>query len=131
MSAANAPVAEGLAAAPSWPHAEDNIGGAMITPLTVKTVREQLEPAPEVVTVSENELSEIDRAAPSAAIEATSARLPASTDGSGRAHNEIEQDRVFAIAQTKATSVRPAWLEPALLMIAGAIAGLAASRLFA
>ncbi len=125
------PETDAPAADPAWPHAEDNVGRAMITPLTVKTVREQLEPAPEVLTVSENELSEIDRAAPSEAAGTTSTRHSSSTDGSGRLQNEIEQDRVFANAEMKATSMRPAWLEPALLMIAGALAGLAASRLFA
>jgi hypothetical protein len=117
------PVAES-----GWPNAEANVGTGMITPLTVKTVREQLEPEPE--TVSENELSDIDRAAPPSQAAAVSPAPAATTDGSGAIENEADRAHVFAMGESMKAMMRSSWTEPVLLMLAGALAGLAASRLF-
>lgn len=111
-----------------WPNAEATLGTAMITPLTVKTVREQLEPEPETLLVSENELNEIDRAAQPAQL--TSPVRPASTDGSGTVENDANRAQVFAFGESMKAMTQSAWTEPILLMLAGALAGLAASRLF-
>jgi len=127
--AAEAPVAkpEEPVADSGWPNAEATLGTAMITPLTVKTVREQLEPEPETLLVSENELNEIDRAAQPAQL---SSPVPAaSTDGSGTVENDADRAQVFAISEGMKAMTQSAWTEPVLLMLAGALAGLAASRL--
>ena len=78
-----------------WPRAADHIGSAVIAPLTVKTVREQLEDQPEAELVSEHEFSEIDRAARLAQAEAVSTEPPEATDGTGAIENDpAEQVRV-------------------------------------
>jgi hypothetical protein len=117
---------------PAWPNAEASAGGTtMITPLAVKTVREQLEPEPETPTVSENELSDIDRAAEPVLAEKETADSLATTDGSGAIETgAAERPRVLAMGDTMKAMMQSAWAEPVLLMIAGALAGLAASRLF-
>jgi hypothetical protein len=124
-----APQQEERVADSGWPNAEANLGTAMMTPLTIKTVREQLEPEPETLLVSENELSEIDRAAQPAQAATAPPAPSASTDGSGAIENELEQAHVFAMGETMKAMMQSAWIEPALLMLAGALAGLAASRL--
>jgi hypothetical protein len=119
-----------------WPIAAATVGTAMITPLTIKTVREQLEPEPETLLVSENELSEIDRAARLAHAEASPQESVATTDGSGAIENDpAEQAHASGMMETikammQAAGLQVAWIEPVLLMIAGALAGLAASRAF-
>ncbi len=115
-----------------WPRAIDHIGSAMIAPLTIKTVREQLEPEPEPAFVSDHDLSDIDRAARLSYAEAATPEPTAATDGSGAIENDpAEQARVFAKTETIKSWMQSAWLEPVLLMIAGALAGLAAARAFA
>lgn len=120
------------AAEPDWPNAAANVGGPLIVPLTVKTVREMIEPEPPVV--SENELSDIDRAS-QPEIAATSAPAPVTpptTDGNGSIDiGEAEQTRVFAMGDTVKAMIQSAWFEPLLLMIAGAFAALTAVRVFA
>jgi hypothetical protein len=111
-----------------WPNAEATLGTAMITPLTVKTVREQVEPKPESLVVSESDVSDIDRAAQPAQV--SSPVRPASTDGSGTVENETDRAQVFAFGESMKAMTQSAWAEPILLMLAGALAGLAASRLF-
>jgi hypothetical protein len=116
-----------------WPNAAANVGGAMIAPVTIKTVREQLEPEPEAKLVSENEESDIDRAAQPAIAEATPREPAAGTDGRGMIDHEgaPEQTRVFAMGETMKAVMQSAWLEPILLMLAGALAALSAARAFA
>jgi hypothetical protein len=125
------PVAE-----PDWPNAEANVGGPLIVPLTIKTVRQQVEPEPETPIVLENEISDIDRAAQPALAESSepAAPPPASTDG--RASAEFagttgEPPAVFAMSETIKSIVQLAWLEPLLLVFAGVIATISAVRLFA
>ncbi|MFZ5691923.1 MAG: hypothetical protein ACOY5F_11785 [Pseudomonadota bacterium] len=113
-----------------WPNAEDNAGTAMITPLTVKTVREQLEPEAHTLLASENEPGAIDRAAQPLPAAMVSPAAPASTDGSGAIENETDRTQVFAMGESMKPIMQSAWTEPVLLMIAGALAGLAASRFF-
>ncbi|MGV3635745.1 MAG: hypothetical protein ACO1NY_15460 [Pseudorhodoplanes sp.] len=125
-----APQREEQVADSGWPNAEASVGAAMITPLTVKTVREQLETAPETQLVSENELSDIDRAAPSPKAATVPPAPSASTDGSGAIEKDAEQVHVFAMGDTIKVMMRSTWTEPVLLMLAGALGGLAASRLF-
>lgn len=119
-------------AEPAWPNAAANVGGALIAPLSVKTVREQLGSEPETLPVSENEFSDIDRAAPPA-LAATATPEPAiSTDGSGSTETDVTvQTHVFALGETTKAMMQSAWLEPLLLLVAGAIATLSAVRLFA
>lgn len=113
-----------------WPNAEANVGRATITLLTVKTVREQLEPEPATLLVAENELSDIDRAAqPAQSAPATPVPLP-STDGSGAIERDADQAHVLARGDTMKSMMQATRLEPVLLMLAGALAGLAASRFF-
>lgn len=132
---APAPAQEKIAES-GWPVAAASVGTAMITPLTIKTVREQLEPEPETLLVSENELSEIDRAARLAHAEASPQESLASTDGSGAIENDpADQVQVSGMKEAvktmlEAAGLQVAWVEPVLLMIAGALAGLAASRAF-
>ena len=133
---AAAPVRQALAES-GWPRAADHVGSAMIAPLTVKSVRQQLEPEPEALLVSENELSEIDRAARLSHAEAATQEPMAATDGSGAIDNDpADQARALGtnesvMATIPAAWMQTAWLEPVLLMIAGALAGLAAARAFA
>lgn len=125
-----APAASQASAEPSWPNASANVGGAMIAPLTIKTVREMVQP--ETPLVFENELSDLDLAAPPALAEARSPAPSATTDGSGAIENDAtEQARVFAMGETMKAVMQSAWLEPVLLMLAGALAALSAVRLFA
>jgi hypothetical protein len=121
------------AAERDWPDAAANVGGSITTmPLTIKTVREQLEPAPELPVVDETELTDIDRAAdPRLAASVMPEPAPA-TDGSGAAeHDAAERARVLAMGETMKAMMQSAWLEPLMLVLAGALAGLAASRVFA
>jgi hypothetical protein len=130
-AAAAAPAAS-QSAEPDWPNAAANVGGAAIVPLTIKTVREMVEPAPEASPVSENELSDIDRAAQPALAQTRSHAPSATTDGSGVIESDAaDQARVFAMGETMKAMMQSAWLEPILLMFAGALAGLSAARLFA
>jgi hypothetical protein len=116
----------------AWPIAAASVGTATITPLTIKTVREQLEPEPDVVLVSENDLSEIDRAARLSHAEAVTPDPPVETDGSSATESDTaDQARVFAMNESIKAIMHAAWLEPVLLMLAGALAGLAAGRAFA
>lgn len=129
-SAAPAAPAASQSAEPAWPNASANVGGAMIAPLTIKTVREMVEP--ETPLVFENELSDIDLAAPPKLAEARPPAPSATTDGSGAIENDAtEQARVFAMGETMKAVMQSAWLEPVLLMLAGALAALSAVRLFA
>jgi hypothetical protein len=127
-----AATAHQTAAESGWPPAADHVGGAMISTLTVKSVREQLEPEPESALVSEHDLSDIDRAARLAHAEAATPDPTTATDGSGAMDNDpAEQTRVIAKNEIIKSWMQTAWLEPVLLMIAGALAGLAAARAFA
>jgi hypothetical protein len=124
------------AAEPDWPDAQANVGGPLIVPLTIKTVREQMEPGPDVTIVLENEVSDIDRAAQPALAGSSepAASLPASTDG--RASAEFAgttgtPSAVFAMSEAIRSIAQLAWLEPLLLAFAGAIATVSAVRLFA
>ncbi len=133
--------------APSdWPSAASSVGvgAATIAPLMLKTVREQIEPEPETPIVSENELSDVDRAAEPALAQAPTPERPVGTepatatertivtDGIGTVETDpTEQTRVFAMNETLNALMQAAWLEPILLMLAGALAGLAARRMFA
>lgn len=115
-----------------WPSAADNLGAPMIVPLTIKTVREMLEPEPQLV--SDNEVSDIDRAAEPARASASSRVHLASavTDGSGMIDSDAtEHSRVFAMGETMKAVLQSGWVEPLLLMFAGAFAGFTAIRVFA
>lgn len=116
-----------------WPHAATNVGGIMIAPVTIKTVREQLEPEPEAQLVSENEMSDIDRAAQPTLAAAAPPEPAAGTDGRGMTDHEgaPEQARVFAMGEAMKAVMQSAWLEPIFLMLAGALAALSAVRVFA
>ena len=105
----------------------------MIAPLTIKTVREMVEPEPRPSPVFENELSDIDLAAPPRVAERRSlVPVVASTDGSGATEHDVtERASAFTIGETIRPMMQSVWLEPVLLMIAGALAGLAAARAFA
>lgn len=119
-------------AEPDWPDAAANVGGAMIAPFTIKTVREQVEPEPDIPIVGENEVSDIDRAAAPALAASATPEPAASTDGSGATEkNATEQAHVFAMGETMKAMMQSAWLEPLLLLLAGAIAAFSAARLFA
>jgi hypothetical protein len=126
-----APPAQQQTAESGWPNAEANVGGAMIAPLTIKTVREMVEP--EAPVVLENEISDIDRAAqPAIAAASESPASAASTDGSAAIENDVmEQTRVLAMGETMRAMLQSAWFEPILLMLAGAVAALSAARVFA
>lgn len=119
----------------SWPHAAGNVGLATIAPLTVKTVREMVEPGPEPALAFENELSEVDLAARPVMVAGASAEplVPQSTDGRAIAESDAaaEQPRVYAMADAVKAITQSAWLEPMLLVLAGALAALSAMRLFA
>ena len=127
-----APQAEKHVATSDWPNAEANLGAAMIAPLTIKTVREMVEPEPQPPLVFENELSDLDLAAGPALAETRSLAPVASTDGSGTMENDAtERPSVYAIGETVKAMMQSAWLEPLLLVLAGALAFSAAGRVFA
>lgn len=131
--AAEAAVSEPLAAEPAWPSAAATVGTAPLIPITVKTVREMVEPAPDATLVFENELSDIDLAARPVLTE-TSAQTSAAVSTDGRAapdSNVSEPLRVFVMTETIKTLTQSAWLEPVLLVLAGALAAVSAMRLFA
>jgi len=113
-------------------NAEANLGAAMIAPLTIKTVREMVEPEPQPPLVFENELTDLDLAAGPALAETRSLAPVASTDGSGTMENDAtERPSVYAIGETVKAMMQSAWLEPLLLVLAGALAFSAAGRVFA
>ena len=130
--AAEAAVSEPQPAEPAWPNAAETVGTGSLTPITVKTVREMIEPAPDTNVVFENELSDIDLAAQpllTATSDQTSAPV---TDGRATAETDVsELPRVFAMTETMKTFTQSAWLEPVLLVLAGALAAVSALRLFA
>lgn len=111
----------------AWPNAQDNVGAAGLIPVVVKTVREMVQPPPEAEAVHANELSDIDLAA--GPIE-RSERI-ASTDGRASVDEEPRMVRLAAFADTMKTIGGASWLEPLLLLIAGASAAAAAMRVFA
>ncbi len=118
-----------------WPNAAANVGGPMIVPPTIKTVREMIEPEPETPVVVNDELSDIDLAAQPVAEaspepEATS---PVSTDGLAEAEPDasVGETSVLAMSDTIKSIVELPWLEPLLLAFAGMIATFSAVRLFA
>ncbi|MCC6889641.1 MAG: hypothetical protein IT536_14000 [Hyphomicrobiales bacterium] len=131
--AAEAAVSEPQPAEPAWPNAAATVGTATLIPITIKTVREMVEPAADNPLVFENELSDIDLAARPLLTQASAqTSAPVSTDGRATTESEAsEQPRVFAMAETVKTFTQSAWFEPVLLVLAGALAALSAVRLFA
>jgi hypothetical protein len=121
-------------AEPDWPNAEANVGGPPIVPLTIRTVREQVEPRPETAIVLETEVSDIDRAAQPAPAASSEPAASLSTDGRASAEFAVttgEPSAVLAMSDTIKSIAQLAWLEPLLLAFAGAIATFSAVRLFA
>lgn len=130
--AAEAGISEPQAADSSWPNAAATVGTAALIPITVKTVREMVAPAPDANLVFANELSDIDLAARPILTPTPASSAAGATDGRATSENAAaEQPRVFAMAETMKTVTQSAWLEPALLVLAGALAALSAIRLFA
>lgn len=130
--AAAAAISEPQTAEPSWPNAAATVGAATLIPITVKTVREMVEPAPDATLVFENELSDIDLAARPVLSATPASSAAVSTDGRAMPESDVaEQPRVFAMAETMKTFTQSAWIEPVLLVLAGALAAFSAIRLFA
>jgi hypothetical protein len=111
----------------AWPNAQDNVGAAGLIPVVVKTVREMVQPPPENEAVHANELSEIDLGAGPIL---RSERI-AATDGRASVDEEPRIARLASFADTMKTIGSASWLEPLLLLIAGAMAAAAAMRVFA
>jgi hypothetical protein len=131
--ATEAAASEPQIAEPSWPNAAATVGTATLIPITVKTVREMVEPAPDgAALVFENELSDIDLAARPVLTPTPASSAAVSTDGRAAPENAgAEQPHVLAMAETMKTFTQSVWLEPVLLVLAGALAAFSAIRLFA
>jgi hypothetical protein len=119
------------AAQPDWPIAAETVGLAAIVPLTIKTVREIIEPEPDMPLVFENELSDIDIAAGPALDDTRSAAPQAMTDGSGAIDHETVEQAGIVLGETVKAMMQSAWLEPLLLVLAGLLAAFTAVRTFA
>jgi hypothetical protein len=128
-----AAVSEPQIAESAWPDAAATVGMATLIPITVKTVREMVAPSPEAALVFANELSDIDLAArPLLTQPPPEASTSAYTDGHATPDNNVsEPPRVFAMTETMKAFAQSAWLEPVLLVLAGALAAFSALRLFA
>lgn len=126
--------------AQEWPSAQENVGAAGLVPVVIKTVREMVEPEPEMPTVLENELSDIDlRARPILDRD----DIFAATDGRATAEEDLRGNRFAAFAENMKTISGASWsaawsvpwnfswLEPLVLALAGAFAAIAAMRFFA
>lgn len=116
-------------AQPEWPNAQDNVGVAGLVPIEIKTVREMILSEPETPLVQENDLSDLDLAARPVS------RLDAMFDGTdGRANTDDTEprgNRIAAFAENFKAIGGASWLEPVLLVLAGAIAAVTAMRVFA
>jgi hypothetical protein len=114
---------------PSWPNAQENVGAAGLVPVVIKTVREIIEAESETPVVREHELSDLDLAARPVA---SRDELPvAATDGRADADEEWRGNRFAAFAENVKAIGSASWLEPVLLVLAGAFAAAAAMRVFA
>jgi len=126
------PVSRPVAAA--WPNAQDSAGTGKIIPIELKTVREQAEPEAETPLVYENELSDLDLAAQPLAIQPLQAQSEAIGETDGRASADdmdFHGNRFAAFAENVKAMGNASWLEPLLLAMAGAMAAVAAMRIFA
>lgn len=116
-------------ATPDWPNAQDNLGINGIVPVVIKTVRELAEADAETSVVRESDLSDLDIAA--APPNRLANAIP-ETDGSAtQLELEPQASRVFAFAENLKITGAYSWLEPILLMLAGAVAAFSAKRIFA
>ncbi len=111
----------------AWPSAQENVGASGLIPVVVRTVREMVEPHPEMPAVHANELSDIDLAA--APVE--NRHRIATTDGRADADEEPRGFRFAAFVENARAVGSIVWLEPVLLVLAAAIAAVAAGRVFA
>ena len=120
--------------APAWPNAQDSAGTGKIIPVELKTVRELAEPEAEPSLVHENELSDLDMAAQPLSAQPLLAQSEAITGTDGRATSDdmdFHGNRFAAFAENVRAMGNATWLEPLLLALAGAIAAVAALRIFA
>jgi hypothetical protein len=116
-------------AAPAWPNAEASAGTGQILPVVVKTVREMTEPEPDTPIVYENELSDLDLAAPPLAAQPEAVDV---TDGRAIGDDtDFLGNRFAAFAENVKSIGNASWLEALVLAMAGAIAAVTAMRVFA
>jgi len=112
-----------------WPNAQDSVGMAGLVPVEIRTVREMVRTEPEAPLVQEHELSDLDLVA------RPISRLDGMFDGTdGRANpddSETRGNRIAAFAENLKAIGSASWLEPILLVLAGAIAAVSAMRVFA
>jgi hypothetical protein len=114
---------------PTWPNAQENLGAAGLVPVVIRTVREMIEAVSETPVVQEHELSDLDLAARPVA---SRDELPvASTDGRADADEEWRGNHFAAFAENVKAIGSASWLEPVLLVLAGAFAAATAMRVFA
>ncbi len=125
---AAAPAEEPPTSRPSWPIAQESVGAAGLVPVEIRTVREMVGSETETSLVLENELSDLDISA------RPISRLDepiSSTDGRASAEEQRSGNRIAAFAENLKAIGAAAWLEPILLVLAGAIAAVSAMRVFA
>ncbi len=118
---------------PAWPVAETNLGVSGIVPVEIRTVREMVEAEPEAPLVRDNELSDLDIAAPSVVHgrEVVHAReVTLTTDGRASVEEDPPAQRFAAMVENLKMAGGISWLEPVLLVMAGAGAAVAAMRIF-
>lgn len=126
-----APAAEAAPPEPQpadWPVAHENLGAAGIVPVEIRTVREVVEAQAETAPVAEDELSDLDLSA--RPISRLADKIP-DTDGRGTDEAERRDSRFAAFAENLQAAGAISWIEPLLLMLAGAVAALTAMRVFA